>query len=240
MGKALLLDLGNHQLKVGLSQCPGDWEFVAKISEASFSEIQPILADCSPSEVRYSSVNPTAWLKLSEQLPSGLPMFSLSDGCEPLKVISHGTGSDRIISGFAAWKRCASSCVVADLGTAWTLDFVRKDGSFLGGAIGPGLGLQETALVDACPHLGKPSESIPAGIPTTTPEALAMGTRVALAHSLEGSVREVEKEVGPLARYLTGGDSSRMIDLLPGWEVCNHLVLEGLAHWQPLKATSAD
>ena len=48
-------------------------------------------------------------------------------------------GADRLVAALAAFDRAGGACVVVDAGTAVTVDVVGADGSFLGGAIAPGL-----------------------------------------------------------------------------------------------------
>ena len=55
-------------------------------------------------------------------------------------------GVDRLCCAAAAYDRLGSACVVADFGTAITVDCVNDDGVFLGGAIMPGLSLSAKCL----------------------------------------------------------------------------------------------
>ncbi len=47
-------------------------------------------------------------------------------------------GADRVLNAIAAYARVKSACIVADAGTAVTVDLVSERGSFCGGAIAPG------------------------------------------------------------------------------------------------------
>lgn len=55
-------------------------------------------------------------------------------------------GADRVCAASAAYDRIGSACVVADFGSAITIDCVDNDGIFRGGAIMPGLGMAADAL----------------------------------------------------------------------------------------------
>lgn len=55
-------------------------------------------------------------------------------------------GVDRLCCAAAAFDRMGSACVVADFGTAITVDCVNDEGVFLGGAIMPGLSLSVKCL----------------------------------------------------------------------------------------------
>jgi len=55
-------------------------------------------------------------------------------------------GTDRVVNAAAAFAVVEGPCVVADFGTAVTIDLVDEDGVFLGGVIAPGFGLGAEAL----------------------------------------------------------------------------------------------
>jgi len=56
------------------------------------------------------------------------------------------TGTDRLCAAAAAFDHLGVACVVADFGTAITIDCVNSDGIFLGGAIMPGLRIGADSL----------------------------------------------------------------------------------------------
>ena len=61
----------------------------------------------------------------------------------PLEV-----GADRLVNAIAAYERFGEACVSVDFGTGINIDAVSADGEYLGGAIGPGLALSLTALIE--------------------------------------------------------------------------------------------
>ena len=61
----------------------------------------------------------------------------------PLEV-----GADRLVNAIAAYERFGEACVVVDFGTGINIDAVSADGEYLGGAIGPGLALSLSALIE--------------------------------------------------------------------------------------------
>lgn len=78
-----------------------------------------------------------------------IPLLVASAGTVPLaiRVDRPGeVGADRIVNALAAARLYGTPAVVADFGTASTLDCVGPDGAFLGGAIVPGLTLGLEAL----------------------------------------------------------------------------------------------
>jgi len=62
-------------------------------------------------------------------------------------------GADRLVNGIAAWKKYNKTCVIADFGTATTVDAVSQDGTYLGGSLAPGIHISATALFDAAAKL---------------------------------------------------------------------------------------
>lgn len=241
----LLLDLGNRRLKLAVLARDGRpgaserWEL--PLAEEGWTTVAAELAAAAAGrEVRLAVVNPRAWVRLRPALAAAAARLRVAgeDGW-PLPVASRGTGADRVMAAWAAWRRCRRGLVVADLGTAWTLDVVDAGGTFRGGAIGAGLGLQVAALARACPHLPAPAPGpvAPGGsIPAESGTAVAAGTAGALAAALRGLHHEFARVLGEadLAAFLTGGDAELLAPQLgPDWVVAPELVLEGLAAWTP-------
>lgn len=55
-------------------------------------------------------------------------------------------GVDRVCAAAAAYAQLRTACVVADFGTAITIDLVSDDGMFMGGTIAPGLQMSAQSL----------------------------------------------------------------------------------------------
>ncbi|KAA3608193.1 MAG: type III pantothenate kinase [Planctomycetota bacterium] len=237
-GGVLLLDLGNRRLKAAMFRRPGGHGPVQTWTLAESLTALPAVA-AEAAEVRLSSTNPAFLPQLLAGPLAAKKLHQAGPGNWPISVHSQGTGSDRVLAAFAAWSRNRLPCLVADLGTAWTLDVVDGSGEFRGGAIGAGLGLQEAALSEACPHLGTAAEDLPADfarrIPETTAQALASGLAGHLAAGLEAQAKRFEAALGqPCKRFYSGGDGPRLqFHLGPDWEGADDLVLEGLSLWAP-------
>lgn len=127
-----------------------------------------------------------------------------ADVAEPDKV-----GTDRLCAAAAAFAGCQSACVVADFGTALTIDLVSDNGVFLGGTIAPGVALAARALHEHTALL----PLVEVGVPD---ETLGKDTRSAIRSGIYammvGALREVTErfatEIGkwpPL--IVTGGDA---------------------------------
>ena len=141
-------------------------------------------------------------------------------------------GSDRIAAAVGAVARMGKPCLVADLGTAVTVDAVSREGTFLGGAILPGIGLGLQALHGGTAALPKISwEGIPASsIGRDTEEGLGAGVYWGLAAAVEGLAGRHRRELREPAPLVVTGGWAQV--LLPAFTLpvihLPHLTLEGL------------
>ncbi len=227
----LLLDLGNTSLEAAWAAAP-DRRVFRREEAGAWADA---LVAAAPRRVAVAVSAP----QRRPALEAALERLGLDDGATawydadavPIARRSRGTGADRLLASWWAYGEAGDGpVVVADCGTAWTLDVVDAEGVFRGGAIGAGLGLQEAALHAAAPHLGRPAESVPEGVPEDTAGALAAGGAGALARALSATVASWAAVVGPFrARFLTGGDAARLAPLLPDWRRVDAMVLRALA-----------
>jgi len=118
-------------------------------------------------------------------------------------------GTDRLCAAAMAYHRLGSACVVADLGTAITIDCVSEDGVFLGGAILPGLAMGAENLAARTALLPKVVLERPDWVfGKDTRQAIVGG----LVYGARGALRELtEAYATELGRWpplvLTGGDA---------------------------------
>jgi type III pantothenate kinase len=121
--------------------------------------------------------------------------------------------------------------VVADCGTAVTVDFVDASGDFLGGVIAPGLELMHTALRRGTHALPPVEQAAGATLALSTEAAIVSGCLAATVGLITIIVHEIKATTGHEPKcLLTGGDAPRIIPKLP--LPCDHdpdLVLRGLA-----------
>lgn len=231
-----LLDLGNQRLKLARTTGPGLVEVLASVRHVDW---QPGEGETWLEE-QLDRFSQPAWLSTTRPELSakwladervGTRVREVKGEHIPLQIQTTGTGMDRLLASLAAWKRARGAVLVADLGTAWTLDATTKSGSFLGGAIGPGLGTQERALAEAAPHLGAPAELPCSGIPANTADAVAEGSRTALALALDALSWAYEQDLeGTAKRFLCGGDAQLIAPWMSAdWSYADHLVLEGMS-----------
>ncbi len=117
-------------------------------------------------------------------------------------------GRDRLFAARGALELCATSAIVVDAGTALTVDAVRGDGTFLGGAIAPGPTLLAKALAEGTARLPRiEPEPRASALGRTTEEALQAGVVVGFRGAARELVERVSEEAGfaDAALVLTGG-----------------------------------
>ena len=118
-------------------------------------------------------------------------------------------GTDRLCCAVAAFDRLGAACVVADFGTAVTIDCVSNEGVFLGGAIMPGLAMGAESLHAGTDRLPRIRLSRPEWVlGKNTHQAIVAG----LVHGARGALRELTEayatELGHWPTViLTGGDA---------------------------------
>ncbi|KQV55046.1 MULTISPECIES: type III pantothenate kinase [unclassified Duganella] len=96
-------------------------------------------------------------------------------------------GCDRFAAAIGAHALCpGKAIVVANCGTATTIDAITADGTFLGGMILPGLGLMATSLARNTAQLPqiKPGK-LPEGFADNTDDAILSGCLAAQAGAIE-------------------------------------------------------
>lgn len=140
-------------------------------------------------------------------------------------------GADRIANAYAASLIYGPRAIVVDFGTATNLDVVGAEGSYLGGAISPGL---ETSIAALFSHAAKVEEitlSLPSyAVGRSTKEALETGFYLGEVAKVEGLIARIEAELGyPCTHVTTGGLCEVLTPLLQGEYHTNPtLTLEGL------------
>jgi type III pantothenate kinase len=97
-------------------------------------------------------------------------------------------GCDRFAAAIGAHALCpGKAIVVANCGTATTIDAITADGTFLGGMILPGLGLMATSLAKNTAQLPqiKAGSKLPEGFADNTDDAILTGCLAAQAGAIE-------------------------------------------------------
>lgn len=138
-----------------------------------------------------------------------VPLPMELDVDEPGKV-----GIDRVLCAFAAYSVVGDAVVIADFGTAVTIDLVSPQGVFLGGTIQPGFDMSADALhreTAALPKIDK--VQIPGGKPfgRNTTEAINNGLYYSAIGALETIGRLYSEELGRWPQTVVTGGNMEII-----------------------------
>ena len=153
----------------------------------------------------------------------------------------HEVGADRLVNGLAAWHKYSQSgeraCIIADFGTATTVDAVSHDKRYLGGAIAPGLQISTDALFLAAARLPRVELREPQAGKTlarSTPASMQAGLVYGYAGLVKELVSRAMQEMPARGSekstvIATGGLASLIAPIVPAIEiVAPDLTLEGL------------
>lgn len=121
-------------------------------------------------------------------------------------------GVDRICCAAGAFERIGGACVVADFGTALTVDLIGDDGAFLGGTILPGLQTSaralhgDTALLPLV-EITRPDDVVG----TDTASAIRAGVFFGIVGALREITERIATKIGRWPTLIaTGGDAERV------------------------------
>jgi len=244
------IDIGNTNIAVGLF-LDGKEEFIRSISGLLEAELRACLADAwrqvpvletsvegkRNGAIVVSSVKP-AWTDLVRRIAEEdlsekirvigddipLPMTMWVD--EPRKV-----GTDRVIAAAAAYAVVGDVVVVADFGTAVTIDLVDENGVFQGGAICPGFDISAQALKDNTAQLPKVTVHRPSGpYGKNTADAINCGLYYSIIGAMEEIIRRYAEQIGRWPQtIITGSGAETIKDDCPFVDnYVPHLVIKGI------------
>ncbi|MBN2590439.1 MAG: type III pantothenate kinase [Sedimentisphaerales bacterium] len=126
---------------------------------------------------------------------------------EPEKV-----GTDRVVAAAAAYDVIGNAVVVADFGTAVTIDLVDDNGIFLGGVICPGFEISAKALRDntaQLPNIKVTKPNAPYG--KNTADAINCGLYYANVGLLQEITRRYAEELGNWPQTIITGSGAKTI-----------------------------
>ena len=227
----IAIDIGNTSIGIGLYLDDKE-QFVKSISGNSKTKLTSCLksawqkipiAEGSKEKKRngvivVSSVKP-AWTKIIRQIAKDdlgekvyiigkeipLPIILWVD--EPDKV-----GTDRVVSAAAAYDVTEDAVVVADFGTAVTIDLVDQHGVFLGGAIFPGFKISVKALKDntaQLPDIKVTKPKAPYG--KNTADAINCGLYYSFVGALQEVIRRYAENIGKWPQTVITGSGAKTI-----------------------------
>ncbi len=227
----IAVDIGNTNINIGLF-LDGKEQFIKSIPGGSLTKLKNCLkstwgkipiAESSKEKKRdgvivVSSVKPK-WTALIRQTAKNeldekvyvigkdipLPMTLWVD--EPEKV-----GTDRVVSAAAGYAVVRDAVVVADFGTAVTIDLVDQEGIFLGGVIGPGFEISAKALKENTAQLPKTKITRPKEpLGKNTTEAINCGLYYSAIGMLEEVIRRYAEKIGRWPHTIITGAAAKTI-----------------------------
>ncbi len=141
-------------------------------------------------------------------------------------------GIDRWAAMIAAFVQHGGPLIVADCGTAITVDYVDGAGFHQGGMIAPGRDLMHASLRTGTRlHLSEPAAPVAGLLGKDTEDAVAAGVLCAMTGALTQADLLVSKQYGGThVRLVTGGAAPVVRERLgTAWRYVPGLVLDGLA-----------
>lgn len=239
------VDVGNSSVSLGVVEegnCRGHLSFPRPWeAEAIAGQIGEVQEKESCVAIVVVSVAPRAGKELVGilsrvgRVPVEVYRETLPEGIAVHVAHPERVGGDRLAAALGAYARAGGAALVADVGTAITVDVVGPDGAFEGGAIAPGPALALSALGQAAELLPSLEVRAPgAALGKDTEAAMLSGCLHGAAALIEGlakRLREAEPACRAAPLFLTGGGA----ELLSGLIRVPHrriegLVLEGLFH----------
>ena len=241
----LAIDAGNSRVKWGWAESNKDgvhsWQSVATVSliefAASSDHVNPFsVTHDDPERIVISNVAGEGahqllvnWTSIFDAEPLWLRGEPERCGVKNRYERPEQLGPDRWAALIAARGLHSGPALVVNAGTATTVDMLSGDGSFLGGAILPGVELMRFVLHE---HTGRLpiQEGTPRDMPRNTVDAIETGCRHAQAGAVERMYRAFRDLDGAPLCVVSGGAGRPLADQLtmPRRYVEN-LVLEGLA-----------
>ena len=227
----IAIDIGNTNIDIGffleykeefIESIPGRSQARLKDCLKSAWEKMPVVESSKEGKrdgvIVVSSVKPV-WTELVRQIAEDelgeelhivgqdipLPMTLRVD--EPDKV-----GTDRVASAAAAYVVTEDAVVVADFGTAVTIDLVDENGVFLGGVICPGFEISAKALEQNTAQLPKTKITKPkAPYGKNTAEAINCGLYFSAVGTLEEVIRRYAEKIGKWPQTVITGSAAKTI-----------------------------
>lgn len=157
-----------------------------------------------------------AYRELADRL-LGVPVVTVEPGVRTGIRLRHDhprdLGADRIVNAVAAHGLYGGPSIVVDFGTATSFDVVDAEGTFLGGAIAPGVHTATEALALRAARLPRVEiVAPPAAIGRSTVTALQSGIVHGFAGQVDGIVTRIRAELGPgVTTIATGGSAPAIV-----------------------------
>lgn len=229
----LIVDNGNTQCKSYLFRGEQLLEWQAH-NQADRAPMLRLISQYGPEAGILSSVGEGSE-ELEEFLQTQLPKLLRLRHTTPLPIGNaygspHTLGIDRIAAAVGAWQRALGQhCLVIDMGTAITIDYVDAAGVYRGGNISPGIRTRFRALQQFTARLPlvEPQEAWPE-FGTDTHSALLAGVQNGVHYEIAGYMQDYQQRYTTLTVFLTGGEAFFFAQKFKNSIFAPELVAEGL------------
>lgn len=230
----LCIDIGNTKIKMGWFE---GMQLLAskRLHRSEIAQINAFLTNHKPENVIYSTVAESLPKEVEALLPARATVMELSPNLKlPLRIkyrTPETLGQDRLAAVLGAQSLFPeSNCLVIDLGTCVTYDFLTAKGDYLGGNISPGWQMRLDAMAHYTARLPRPVSTLPQNwVGDTTETALQNGAFWGLSLEIQAYIERWAAEHPAINVLLTGGDADFFAKKLKSKIFVNqNLVLWGL------------
>lgn len=211
----LAIDIGNSQITLGLGEADGwraCWRLSTVVARTADEYGVLILALFEQDGFAAESVDRIAMSSVVPALSSivrelcrrrfGLEALLVGPGTRTGMALCYdppaSLGSDRLVDAVAARARYGAPVIVVDFGTATTFNVVDAEGTFVGGAIAPGVGVAASALAAAGARLSRVDLSgpeLPPLVGRNTDQSMRSGVLYGYAGLVGGLLARIESEL---------------------------------------------
>lgn len=248
----IAIDIGNTNIKIGLyldgeeqpiQSIPGDnkdkissvlcemWDQIPIMKRSKEHKRDGVIALCSVKPEWTEMIKDICTEELSEK---ALEIGFDKDIPVPIKLdveYPANVGVDRAIAAAAAYFVVEDAVIVADFGTAVTIDVVDEKGNFMGGMIAPGFDISMKALKSMTAKLPEVEIKTPkVTFGTNTNDAIMCGLYYSAVGLLEVAARKLSEEIGKWPQTIVTGRNAAIIkkdcDFIDSW--VDNLVVKGI------------
>lgn len=142
------------------------------------------------------------------------------------------TGADLVASAVAALQEHEAPMIIVDMSSTTTMTVLDKNGTLIGGSIGPGVKMSLDALTDRTALLpGLQLDQPKKVIGRNTTDCMRSGVMLGAACMVDGMVERMEQELGYRATVIATGSIARFIVPMCRREIIydKDLLVKGLA-----------
>ena len=237
----IAVDIGNSSIKVST----GDKQSLVRVNIDDLSSLKPVASSSQVNHWVIVSVAPEKTKLLSAWLSSNRPNDKttvITNDQIPIKSSvknRDGVGTDRLIAAYAVnginevQSITDQSSVIVDVGTAITIDYVNKEGTFCGGLIFPGVSTNLKSLAtntSALPDLENTkldSVTHDIRIGDDTQSAILFGVAQSQAWAIVTIAQKMAQPNGANV-FVTGGDADLIKNIVPvSWKLIPDLIHQG-------------